>query len=214
VDYAQVDRLQRKQSGGVMDEDIKHLRKRLAQFKKYGYDILKERDFALGKAGFEKGKTILEIGTGRGYMALTLAQKGFKITSVDTDRKIQKSAKAILRHYGVNDLVCLKLMDAESLTFKDASFDYVIAVNFMHHAKRPIKCLREMARVAKERILIVDVNKRGGAILERVHAKEGHRHEPSKITFEEMRAFFHGLKMGVKTYRSVCQTVLVIKKEE
>jgi len=197
-----------------MDEDIKHLRKRLAQFKKYGYDILKERDFALGKAGFEKGKTILEIGTGRGYMALTLAQKGFKITSVDTDRKIQKSAKAILRHYGVNDLVCLKLMDAESLTFKDASFDYVIAVNFMHHAKRPIKCLREMARVAKERILIVDVNKRGGAILERVHAKEGHRHEPSKITFEEMRAFFHGLKMGVKTYRSVCQTVLVIKKEE
>jgi ubiquinone/menaquinone biosynthesis C-methylase UbiE len=197
-----------------MDEHIKHLKKRLARFKKYGYDILKERDFALGKAGFEKGKTILEIGTGRGYMALTLAQKGFKITSVDTDKEIQQSAKAILKHYGVSDLVRLKLMDAGSLGFKDESFDCVIAVNFMHHAKHPIKCLREMARVAKEKILIVDVNKRGEAILERVHAKEGHRHEPSKITFEEMRAFFQGLKMGVKTYRSVCQTVIVAKKGE
>lgn len=147
-------------------------------------------------------------------MALTLVRKGFKITTVDTDRKIQQSAKEILKHYGLNGLVCYKAMDAECLRFKDVSFDYVIAVNFMHHAKHPIKCLREMARVAKDKILIVDVNKRGKAILERVHAKEGHRHEPSKISFTKIKAFFLGLKMGVKTYRSVCQTVIVAKKGE
>jgi ubiquinone/menaquinone biosynthesis C-methylase UbiE len=195
-----------------MDENIAHLRKRLAQFKKYGYDILKERDFAFRKARLKKGKSILEIGTGRGYMALTLAQKGFKVTTIDTDRKIQWSAKAILKHFRVAGLVRFKIMDAEHLDFKDSSFDYIIAVNFMHHAKNPIRCLKEMARVVKEKILIVDVNKRGAQVLEKVHAQEGRHHERSKIGFSEVKKFLLKEKMKVKTYRSKCQTTIIVKK--
>jgi ubiquinone/menaquinone biosynthesis C-methylase UbiE len=195
-----------------MNIEIAHLRKRLAQFKKYGYNILKERDFAFRKAGFEKGKSILEIGTGRGYMALTLAQKGFKVTTIDTERKIQRSAKAILKYYHLKKLVRFKIMNAERLLFKDGSFDYVIAVNFMHHAKNPIWCLREMARVVKEKILIVDVNKRGAQVLEKVHTQEGHHHERSKIGFHKVQQFFRKQKMETKTYRSKCQTIIIAKK--
>lgn len=195
-----------------MNIEIAHLRKRLAQFKKYGYDILKERDFVFRKAGFEKGKSILEIGTGMGYMALTLAQKGFKVTTIDTDRKIQRSARSILKYYRVEKLVRFKIRNAERLLFKDSSFDYVIAVNFIHHAKNPIWCLREMARVVKEKILIVDVNKRGAQVLEKVHAQEGHHHERSKIGFPGVQQFFCKAKMETKTYRSKCQTIIIAKK--
>jgi len=195
-----------------MNPDIEHLRKRLAQFKKYGYDILKKRDFAFRKANFEKGRSILEIGTGRGYMALTLAQKGFKVTTIDSDRKIQRSAKAILKHFRVSDLVRFKIMDAEYLDFKDNSFDYVIAVNFIHHAKNPLRCLMEMARVAKEKIVIMDVNKRGAQVLEKVHAQEGHHHERSKIGFPEVQRFFRKKNLKTKRYRSKCQTSIVVKK--
>lgn len=195
-----------------MNPDIAHLRKRLEQFKKYGYDILKERTLAFKKAAFKKGKDILEVGTGRGYMALTLAQKGFKITTIDSDHKIQRSAKAILKHYCVAKLVSLKIMNAECLSFKDNSFDYVIAVNFMHHAKNPIRCLKEMARVVKEKILIVDVNKRGARVLERVHAQEGRHHEHSEIGFPEIQQFFRKARMETKTYRSKCQTIIIAKK--
>jgi len=195
-----------------MKAEIAHLRKRLAQFRKHGYDILKERDFAFKKAGFKKGKRVLEIGTGRGYMALTLAQKGFEVTTIDNDRKIQRSAKAILKYYHLKKLVRLKIMNAEWLKFKDGSFDYVLAVNFMHHANNPMRCLGEMARVTKEKILIVDVNRRGAYILEKVHAQEGHHHERSKIGFPAVKEFFRKEKMQVKTYRSRCQTVIVAKK--
>lgn len=195
-----------------MSPDIAHLRKRLAQFKKYGYDILKERDFAFRKAGLEKSKSIFEMGTGRGYMALTLAQKGFRITTIDTDREIQRSARSILKHYHVEKLVHFRIMNAEHLAFKGGSFNYVIAVNFMHHAKNPIRCLKEMARVAKEKILIVDVNKRGAQVLEKVHAQEGHRHECSKIRSSEIRQFFRKAKIKIKTYRSKCQTIIIAKK--
>ncbi len=195
-----------------MNSDIAHLRQRLVQFKQYGYDILKERDFAFKKAEFKKGKSILEIGTGRGYMALTLAKKGFKITTIDNDPKIQRSAKAILKHFGVVNLVHFKIMDAERLDFKNNAFDYVIAVNFMHHANNPVRCLKEMARIAKEKILIVDVNKRGAQVLDKVHAQEGHHHERSRIGFAEIRYFFSKQKMKTMIHRSKCQTTIVVKK--
>lgn len=195
-----------------MDENIAHLHKRLAQFKKYGYDILKERDFAFKKARFVKSKSLLEIGTGRGYMALTLAQKGFKVTTIDSDCKIQRAAQSILEHYRLEKLVRFKIMNAERLEFKNGSFDYVLAANFMHHAKNPICCLREMVRVTKEKILIVDVNKRGAHILEKVHAQEGHHHERSKIEFCEVQKFLLKSKMKIKTYRSKCQAIIIAKK--
>lgn len=195
-----------------MDKNIARLHNRLAEFKKFGYDMLKERSFALKKAEFKKDKDILEIGTGRGFMALTLAKKGLKVTTIDSDSRIQQIARSILRYYHLEKLVRFKTMDAERLVFGDESFDYVLAVNFIHHAVKPILCLREMIRVAKERILIVDVNKRGAKILEKIHAKEGHRHERSKIGFSEIKDFFRKKKMVVKTFKSKCQTVIVAKK--
>ena len=196
----------------LMKAEVRYLRKRLSQFKKLGYDILKERDFALAKAGFKKGKSILEIGTGRGYMALVLARKGLTLTSIDQNRKILRAARDILTYYELEKSVHLRFMDAEQLRFEDLSFDYVLAVNFMHHARRPVHCIKEMVRVVKDEVVIVDVNKRGARILEKLHAKEGHGHERSKIEFAEIRRVLLNSGMKVKTYRSRCQTIIVAKK--
>mgnify|MGYP001769274422 CR=1 FL=1 len=64
----------------------------------------------------------------------------------------------------------------------------------------------------KEKILIVDVNKRGAGILEKVHVQEGHHHERSKINFPQIRKLFCKAGLKVKTYRSKCQTVIIAKK--
>lgn len=195
-----------------MNKAIAHLRKRLLQFKGYGYDMLKERDFALAKAGFKKDKRILEIGTGRGYMSLRLAQKGFKLTSIDYDRKIQQSARGILKHFRLQKRVRFRLMSAERLSFEDGSFDYVIAVNFLHHAAKPEKCLKEMARVARDRIVIVDVNKEGARILEKIHAQEGHCHRRSRIRLVTIKQALRDAKTKVAIYVSKCQFVIVARK--
>jgi len=195
-----------------MENSIKKDYARLRLFKKYGYGIPKARRFILAKAKFIKGGGILEIGTGRGHMALVLAKKGLKFTSIDLDKKAQRTARFRLKEIKRNKLAALKIMNAQELRYKDNSFDNVISVNFIHHAKNPVRCLKEMVRVAKDKLIIADINKRGERIMEKVHGLDGHRHEKSKMSLRETKAMLKKTGMKVKVYRDACQTVLIATK--
>jgi ubiquinone/menaquinone biosynthesis C-methylase UbiE len=195
-----------------VDPIIQKDRNRVKLFKKYGYDIPKARNFIISKAGLRKGGSILEIGTGRGHMATLLAKNGFKFVSIDLDRKAQGAARIHLKAMDRDKLVTLKIMDAEKLRYKDGFFDNVISVNFIHHAKDPIKCLKEMIRVTRNKLIVADINKRGERIMEKVHRLDGHSHEPSKISFKEMEALLKNEGMKVNVYKDNCQTVLIAKK--
>jgi ubiquinone/menaquinone biosynthesis C-methylase UbiE len=186
---------------------------RLKLFKKYGYDILRARQLILAIAKLNKVK-ILEVGTGKGHMAIALAKKGFKLTSIDLDRKAQHIAKESLKVLKINKLVTLKIMNAERLLYGNDSFDSAISVNFMHHAKNPIKCLREMIRVTKNKLVIVDINKRGERIMEKVHALDGHSHAISKMSLLSVKEYLQKEGLFVKVYRDVCQTIIIAKKGE
>jgi protein-L-isoaspartate O-methyltransferase len=79
-----------------MNNLIKQDQDRLRLFKKYGYDIPKARRFILTKAKV-LGERILEVGTGKGHMTVTLAKNGLKVVSIDLDRKAQDVAKLKLQ---------------------------------------------------------------------------------------------------------------------
>ena len=195
-----------------MNDVIKRDKERLKLFKKYGYDIPKARNYIIAKASLTKGGSMLEIGTGRGHMATLLAKNGFKFVSIDLDRKAQYAAKLHLKTMNRDKLVTLKIMDAEKLRYKNGAFDNVISVNFIHHAKNPVRCLKEMVRVAKNKLIIADINKRGERIMEKVHGLDGHSHEVSKMSLKETEEFLKKAGMGVKVYRDTCQTVLIATK--
>jgi ubiquinone/menaquinone biosynthesis C-methylase UbiE len=190
---------------------LKKDRQKIALFKRYGYDIAKARDLIIGKAGLPQGR-ILEVGTGKGHLAVALAKKGYRLTSIDLDPGPQKTAKAYIRKNRLGKLIRLKVMDAERLEFPSRSFESVISANFMHHAKKPMKCLGEMVRVAKDKIVISDVNKKGEAILERVHRLEGQGHPRSLITFSTIKEFLKKNGFVVKTDHGHCQVVIIAKK--
>jgi len=194
-----------------MDNLMKQDQDRLKLFKKYGYDIPRARNLILTKAKLSKAK-ILEVGTGKGHMAIVLAKKGFKLTSVDLDRKAQHIAKASLKAMKLDKLVTLKIMNAERLQYKDNSFDSVISVNFIHHAKNPNKCLKEMIRVTRNKLIIADINKRGERIMEKVHKLDGHGHAASKISLEGIVVFLKMAGMKVMVNRDTCQTIFTAKK--
>ena len=195
-----------------MDNAIKQDRERLELFKKYGYDILKARNFILSKAKLAKDNSILEIGTGKGHMTSVLAKKGFRLISIDLDRKAQGIARMHLKSIKRSSSVIIKIMDAEQLRYKDNSFDYVISVNFIHHAKNPSRCLKEMIRVTKNKLIIADINKRGERIMEKVHRLDGHSHEISKMSLKEIELLLEKTGMKVRVYRDICQTVLIARK--
>ena len=194
-----------------MNNLVKQDQDRLKLFKKYGYDIPKARNLILAKAKLSKAK-ILEVGTGKGHMAIALARKGFKLTSVDLDIKAQYIAKASLKAMKLDKLVILKVMNAERLQYKDDSFDYVISVNFIHHAKNPVRCLKEMIRLAKDKLVIVDINKKGERIMQKVHGLDGHSHAASKMSLQGVKAFLDKAGLSVKAYRDSCQTIIIARK--
>ena len=196
-----------------MDNLLKQSQERLKFFKRHGYDIPKARRFILRKAGFAKGE-ILEIGTGSGHMAIALARRGFSLVSIDVDRKAQKTAKSGLKALGLDKLVTLKIMNAERLRFKDSAFDYVISVNVLHHAKAPVKCLKEMARVAKKKLVIADFNRKGERIAEKIHGMEGHTHPRSKLSLGAIAALLKRSGMAVIKHNDSCQYVLIAAKGE
>lgn len=49
--------------------------------------------------------------------------------------------------------------DALALPLKDSTFCLVFAKDLVHHVKRPIKALKEMKRVSKSKIVIVEANR-------------------------------------------------------
>ena len=191
---------------------MKRNMERLELFKKYGYDIPKARNYIIAKADLTKDGSMLEVGTGRGHMATALAQKGFKLISIDLDKKAQDVARMHLKATKRDKSVILKIMNAEKLQYRDDYFTQVISVNFIHHAKNPAKCLKGMIRVAKNKLIIADINKRGERIMDKVHRLDGHNHEGSKMSLKETEGFLKKAGMKVKVYRDTCQTVLIATK--
>lgn len=194
-----------------MDNSIKEGQARLRLFKKYGYDIPKARNFILAKAKLSKGR-VLEVGTGKGHLAIVLAKKGFKFTSIDLDRKAQKVAKTILKKLKFDKRAVLKIMNAERLRFPNSYFNSVISVNFIHHAKNPAKCIKEMVRVTKDTLVIVDLNSRGERIMGKVHALDGHSHAASKMSLAGVKEYLEKAGLFVKVYRDVCQTIIIAEE--
>jgi len=194
-----------------MDSLIEQDQDKLKLFKKYGYNITRARKFILAKAGSIQGR-VLEVGTGRGYTAVALAGKGIKLASIDLDKKAQSAARLNLKKMKLNKYVLFKIMNAEKLIYLDNYFDSVISVNFIHHANHPGKCIDEMVRVTKEKLVIADINKKGQRIMEKVHALDGHSHAPSKMSMSGVKNHLRKAGLVVKVYRDVCQTVIVAKK--
>ena len=190
---------------------LSSLQKRLREFKRHGYDLPASRRFIWKLSGIRHGK-VLEIGTGKGHLTALLAQKGFRIISVDLDGEVLKIAKAHLSALKLSKRVSLRKMNAEKLRFNSGSFDNVISMDFFHHAKNPLRCLREMMRVARKTLTIADLNQNGMRIMDLVHKSEGKKHETPKIPFRGLKKHLLAHHFNVKSYRHPCHQIFVAQR--
>jgi SAM-dependent methyltransferase len=91
------------------------------------------------------GKRVLEIGCGAGTAAVCFATGGALLTCVDLTEASVAMTKENARLHGVE--VDAQQMDAENLTFADASFDYVYSWGVIHHSSKPERIYAHVARV-------------------------------------------------------------------
>jgi SAM-dependent methyltransferase len=87
-----------------------------------------------------KGLTALDVATGGGHVARRLRERGATVVTVDPAPGMQADTTA----------------PAESLPFADSSFDAVACRIAAHHFADVQAAVREMARVAKRRVVVCD----------------------------------------------------------
>lgn len=92
---------------------------------------------------------VLEIGFGAGRIAIALAQRGFRVTGIDTHPSmVELSSESVARH-GLAGRIELGLGDAHALEAADGAFDIVVALGVLPWVERPGWCVREMGRVTR-----------------------------------------------------------------
>lgn len=196
-------------------ENHGHFRMRQKLYRNTGFDHIKNRDSILKRARPLYGE-ILEIGTGRGYMSLVLARKGFRIITVDSDADALRTAALNLAHEKKARYARFFRMDAGSLSFPDQSFDHIVSVYFFHHVKNRDSVFREMDRVLKPagRLIVADFNRKGIRLIEAVHREENKIHENTGIGKEEIRSFLSGLDYRIQEYDEEYHWTLICEKKD
>jgi ubiquinone/menaquinone biosynthesis C-methylase UbiE len=87
-----------------------------------------------------EGVTVLDVATGGGHVARRLREAGAQVVTVDAAPGMEPDVIA----------------PADHLPFADASFDAVACRIAAHHFPDVLAALKEMARVARERVVICD----------------------------------------------------------
>jgi SAM-dependent methyltransferase len=127
--------------------------------------------------------TVLDVASGGGHVARRLREAGATVVTSDPAP-------------GMNpDVICR----AADLPFADSSFDVVVCRTAPHHFDDVPASLLEMARVARDRVLVVDTVYMG----DDVEAAEALR-DPSHVrnyTEEEWRGFFEDAGLEIDDLR-------------
>lgn len=95
--------------------------------------------------------TILDLGTGPGYLPIEIARQSSEIhiTGVDLSRKLIQMAQKNASAASLENRVNFQPGNAGKLDFADSSFDMVISTGMLHSIREPQKVLQEIYRVLK-----------------------------------------------------------------
>jgi SAM-dependent methyltransferase len=100
------------------------------------YDLVIDAraEFAAVLNGVGPGEVALEYGSGTGGLGRTLASRGVRVHGIDISPEAVRHANESARAAGLNDVqLSYTVMDAEHLTFPDATFDLVFGSGILHH---------------------------------------------------------------------------------
>jgi ubiquinone/menaquinone biosynthesis C-methylase UbiE len=100
------------------------------------------------RAHATRSSTVLDVGTGTGFVAAGLAPRVARVVAVDHSPAMLEVADRNLHELGIAN-VELRDADLARLPLPDDSVDAAVANMVLHHAERPAAMLQEMARVTK-----------------------------------------------------------------
>lgn len=137
------------------------------------------------------GQHVIDVGTGTGRAALSLARAGAVVTGVDASAEMLDVARTRAGEANVAFLPG----DAHALPFPDRSFDAAVSFRVIMHTPDWAQCVAELCRVSRRRV-VLDFPALGSvaaieSAFRRVAHALGRRTEPYRVLRE--RAVVHQL---------------------
>lgn len=98
------------------------------------------------------GRSLLDVGCGRGALARALLARGARVSGIDPSAEAIHEARAAVPEAEFVDA------GAEALPFADDSFDAAILLNSFHHVPAPLMpgALAEALRVSRGPVLVIE----------------------------------------------------------
>ncbi len=114
-------------------------------------NLLERRLLMRAIAGLPHGALVLDLPTGTGRMARWLTEAGYRVVGTDISLPMLGRARAL------STQAALVRGEGERLPFADKSVDAAVCFRLLSHLPREarIAVLREMARVARDRVVAV-----------------------------------------------------------
>lgn len=94
-----------------------------------------------------KGKKVLDVGCGNGYVLSRYAREGAEVYGIDITETAVRLSRMRFELFGLSGN--FRVANAEQLPFKDNSFDCVCSMGVLHHTPDTQKALEEVHRVLK-----------------------------------------------------------------
>jgi 2-polyprenyl-3-methyl-5-hydroxy-6-metoxy-1,4-benzoquinol methylase len=147
---------------------------RHAEYLREGLDRLAAARLVAQLAGPAAGLA-LDVGTGKGLLAIELARLGLDVVSVDIDSDEQELAALLAREAGVSARIEFVVGNACELPYASGHFGCAAMMDVLHHLDDPRPVLGEMVRAVRPgaSIVVADFSREGFEIVARVQRALG-----------------------------------------
>jgi len=131
-----------------------------------GDNFRRDADFlssVVSKLKLVKNSKVLDVGTGRGHMAILLALHGYQVITGEPEGANWGDWKTPAEKVHVEDMITFKPFNAERMPFEDASFDAIFLSASFHHIGNKKLALSEFLRVMKPKgtLIIIELTDEG-----------------------------------------------------
>lgn len=171
-------------------EAIQNAYRRYARFYDFYFGLLfhRGRKAVIDLMECQPGDKILEVGVGTG-LSLPLYPEDVYVTGIDISPEMLARAHNLKRRDGLDNVVELRIMDAERMLFAEDHFDKVVAMYVVPVVTNPAVLVEEMCRVCKPdgELFIVNHFQNSNPVVSRI--------ERLLAPFSELLGFHPDLRM-------------------